>query len=63
MSQVARREFESLAAAAERTGISVKTLRRRISEGRLVAYRGGPRLIRVDPADVDRMLVQIPNGR
>ena len=63
MSQVARREFESLTAAAERTGISVKTLRRRISDGRLVAYRGGPRLIRVDPADVDRMLVQIPNGR
>lgn len=63
MGQEARREFESLAAAAERTGISVKTLRRRISEGRLVAYRGGPRLIRVDPVDVDQMLVQIPNVR
>ncbi|MCM3555904.1 helix-turn-helix domain-containing protein [Janibacter melonis] len=54
------RRFETLAAAAERTGFSVRTLRRRISEGQLPAYRSGPRSIRVDPADVDRLMVRIP---
>ena len=54
------RRYESLAAAAERTGISIRTLRRRIAEGRLPAYRSGPRLIRVNPSDVDRLMVQVP---
>jgi excisionase family DNA binding protein len=34
--------------AAEFIGIDVKTIRRWISQGRLTAYRVGPRLIRVD---------------
>lgn len=55
------RRYESLA-AAERTGLSVKTLRRRIAEGRLPAYRSGPRSIRVDPADVNRLMVRIPTA-
>lgn len=54
------RRYETLAAAAERTGFSVRTLRRRIAEGQLPAYRSGPRSIRVDPTDVDRLLVRIP---
>ena len=56
------RRYESLAAAAERTGLSVKTLRRRIAEGRLPASRSGPRSIRVDPADVNRLMVRIPTA-
>ena len=36
------REFESLAEAAERTGLSTKTIRRRIASGVLAAYRSGP---------------------
>lgn len=60
MSQNNRREFESLAAAAERTGLSIKTLRRRISTGALAAYRSGPRILRVDPNDVDNMMVRLP---
>lgn len=56
------RRYESLSAAAERTGLSVKTLRRRIAEGRLPAYRSGPRSIRVDPADVNRLMVRIPTA-
>ncbi|WP_377645008.1 excisionase family DNA-binding protein [Oryzobacter terrae] len=62
MTQPPRRQFESLSAAAERTGVSVRTLRRRISAGELRAYRSGQRLIRLDPEDVDRMLVQIPTA-
>jgi excisionase family DNA binding protein len=34
--------------AAEFIGVDVKTIRRWIAQGRLVAYRVGPRLIRVD---------------
>lgn len=56
------RRFETLVSAAERTGFSVRTLRRRIAEGKLPAYRSGPRSIRVDPADVDRLLVRIPTA-
>ena len=53
------RSYESLAHAADRTGVSIRTLRRRIACGQLAAYRTG-RLIRVDPGDVDRLLAPIP---
>lgn len=55
-----RRQFESLSEAAERTGLSTYTLRRRIADGRLPAYRSGSRIIRVDPDDVDHLLTRIP---
>ncbi len=58
-----RREFESLSSAAERTGLSIRTLRRRVASGQLVAYRSGPRVIRVDPDDVDRLMIPIPTAR
>ncbi|RIX35362.1 DNA-binding protein [Corynebacterium falsenii] len=45
----------SLKEAADRVGVSVKTLRRRIAEGNLPAYRSG-RIIRVRAADVDEMM-------
>ena len=57
-----RRSYESLSAAADRTGISAQTLRRRIACGQLVAYRTG-RLIRVDPEDVDHLMIRIPTAR
>ena len=60
MSTTPRRQFESLAQAAERTGLSTRTLRRRISHGDLVAYRSGQRVIRLDPDDVDRLMIRIP---
>ncbi|MGI8947658.1 MAG: helix-turn-helix transcriptional regulator [Ornithinimicrobium sp.] len=58
----ARRHYESLTQAAERTGLSTRTLRRRIATGQLTAYRAGPRIIRLDPADVDRLLVPVPHA-
>lgn len=57
-----RRQFETLAHAAERTGLSIRTLRRRIAAGHLIAYRNGPRVIRVDPDDVDGLMVRIPTA-
>jgi len=55
--------YESLAQAAARTDVSVKTLRRRISAGQLRAYRYGPRILRLDPNDVDKLMRPVPNAR
>lgn len=38
----------TLQQTAEHFGVDIKTIRRWISQGRLIAYRVGPRLIRVD---------------
>ena len=54
-----RRQFETLSQAATRSGLSPRTLRRRIAAGQLPAYRNGPRVIRLDPQYVDRLMVQI----
>lgn len=51
--------YETLAQAAERTGITVKTLRRWVASGRLPAFRYGPRLIRVEPQEVDSLMCAV----
>ena len=53
------RTYEPLPSAAARTGISVKTLRRRIAEGTLPVYRCG-RILRLDPEEVDGMFHRYP---
>lgn len=58
-----RRPYESVAKAAARVGVSTKTVRRWIASGQLTGYRMGPRLLRLDPDDVDRMLTLIPSAR
>lgn len=40
---------------AEYLGTSPRTIRRLIAAGKLPAYRYGPRLIRIDPEDVNRL--------
>ncbi|MGP6172204.1 excisionase family DNA-binding protein [Microbacterium sp. A204] len=53
----------SLAVAAENLGVSVKTIRRRISDGTVRGYRVG-RLIRVDLDELRRsLMVEIPTTR
>jgi excisionase family DNA binding protein len=54
--------YESIAEAASRTGVSTKTIRRRIAEGKLTGYRFGPHLIRLNPAEVDNLLRPIPGA-
>lgn len=49
-------DWVTIAAAAKRLGLSTKSVRRRIADGTLPAYRIGPRLIRLDSDDVDRLL-------
>lgn len=52
----------SLALAADRCGVQPKTLRRWIAEGRLTGYRMGPKLLRVDTAELDRLAAPIPTA-
>lgn len=54
--------FLTVAEAAARIGVNTKTVRRRIADGSLVGYRVGPRLIRLDPAEVDALLRPIPTA-
>ena len=55
------RTYESLASAAARMGVSVKTVRRKIAEGVLPAYRCG-RILRLDLNDVDNMFCRYPRS-
>ncbi len=56
-------EWLSLQQAALIYGISVDTLRRRITAGKLPASRFGMRLIRVRIEDLDRLYRPIPSVR
>ena len=55
-------EWLSLQQAASIYGVSVDTLRRRISAGKLPASRFGVRLIRVRAEDVDRLYRRVSIG-
>lgn len=57
------RQLISIAQAAERLGVCGKTVRRRIADGSLTAYRVGPRLLKIDVADLDDVLRPIPTAR
>lgn len=48
--------FLSVQEASDELGVSTKTVRRWISEGRLTARRAGPRLIRIANSDLDKMM-------
>lgn len=55
-----RTQYLTLAEAAELMSVSVKTLRRRIADGTLPAYRCGRRVIRVRLDDLDHVLQRVP---
>ena len=50
----------SIAAAAEHCDVSTQTIRRWIADGTLPAYRAGRRLVKIDLADLDRVIRRIP---
>lgn len=52
---LSQRRLVSLAVAAERLDVCPRTIRRYIAAGRLTAYRIGPRLIKVDPVEIDQL--------
>jgi excisionase family DNA binding protein len=57
-----RRDWKSTHEAAEYAGVCVRTIRRRILDGSLPAHRMGPRLLRIDRADLDRLFQRVPVG-
>ncbi len=54
--------YFTLKDAGEWYGVSERTLRRRIADGTLPAYRIGPRAIRVKAVDVEALAEPIPAG-
>ena len=56
-------ELQTLEQAARWLGVSVRTVRRYIAAGVLTGYRLGPRLLRVDTAEVAGLLRAIPTAR
>lgn len=59
----ASRVLGELEQAAEITEQSVKTIRRRISDGTIPAYRFGPRQIRIKLEGLEAMARRIPSAR
>lgn len=60
--QTTRRRLVSIQTAAEYVDLDARTIRRRISDGTLPAYRLGG-TIRIDLDDLDRALKAIPTVR
>jgi excisionase family DNA binding protein len=55
------KKWLTLAETAALLGVTKRTVRRRVSDGHLTAYRLEPgRLIRIDEAEVEGLLRQIP---
>ena len=62
MAKPISRRFVTLAEGATYTGLSIKTLRRRIADGSLTGYRHGRRVIRVDLNELDELMKPIPTA-
>jgi excisionase family DNA binding protein len=48
-----RRRYAKPAEAAEYLGVTTRTIRQMIADGRLTAYRSGTRLVRLDLNELD----------
>ncbi len=59
---LAPKRLATIAEAAEQARCNSRTIRRRISDGSLVGYRMGPRLIRVDLNELEALLRPIPTA-
>ncbi|EFG74158.1 DNA binding domain, excisionase family [Mycobacterium parascrofulaceum ATCC BAA-614] len=53
-----RRRYAKLIEAAEYLGVTDRTIRQMIADGRITGYRNGPRLIRVDLNEIDDVVMQ-----
>ena len=63
MAEEMQKELFSVQEAAEFLGVSESTIRRYVSDGRLLAYRlGDERLIRIKRQDLDKLLSPINAG-
>ncbi len=60
--QPPHRRYESIPQAAERAGVTTRTIRRWIASGELTGYRMGKRMIRLDAGELDNRLTPIPTA-
>lgn len=51
--RAARRRYAKIGEAADYLGVTDRTIRQMISDGRLTGYRSGTRLVRVDLDEID----------
>jgi excisionase family DNA binding protein len=58
----APRQLVDMNTAAGMLGVTPRTLRNWIAEGRLTAYRIGDKLIRIDRAELDALIRPIPTA-
>lgn len=59
---ISSRRYASVNDASATYDISPKTVRRRIADGSLTAYRLGPKLPRIDLAELDQLLRPVTVG-
>lgn len=52
-SESRRRRYAKLSEAAKYLGVTDRTIRQMIADGRLTGYRSGSRLVRVDLNEID----------
>ncbi|RAU99478.1 DNA-binding protein [Mycolicibacter senuensis] len=52
----------SIAAAAEAADVNPRTVRRWLAKGLIAGYRVGPRLIKVDMTELERIMEPIGGG-
>lgn len=57
-----RRHWVTVAEAAEHLGVTIRTIRQMIADGRLTAYRNGNRLVRIDLGDLDASMTPYGGG-
>lgn len=55
-SKAVARQLMGLPDAAEYCGVHYRTMRKWVSEGRLNAVRVGPKLLKVDVAELDKII-------
>lgn len=54
------RRLVSVDKAATYLGLSPRTIRRAIADGRIAGFRFGPRIVRIDLNEIDAVLRRIP---
>ena len=59
---VGRRRYAKPSEAAEYLGVTTRTIRQMIADGRLTGYRSGNRLVRVDLNEVDAAMQPFGGG-
>lgn len=54
--RAARRRYGKISEAADYLGVTPRTIRQMIADGRLTGYRSGTRLVRVDLNEIDAVM-------